>query len=247
MFSASNIQAVVFDAVGTLMYPSPGVSVAYRNFIQKHCGFEADPHAVAHAVSTAMTARSTEDHLTTSEQQEYDFWRQVVRNVCECSEHTVSEEQISTCFDDLFAHFAEPDSWKLFPEVQETLGFLRGLQLPVAIASNFDRRLHQVCDGLPDLSPCRVRVVSSEIGFRKPSAEFYQAVCQQLNLPAENILMVGDDLTNDIVGATSCGMPSAWINRRREDSNCLPPTSIEIHHLTDIVGLFQEPRPAEAG
>ncbi|MEP3480039.1 MAG: HAD-IA family hydrolase [Fuerstiella sp.] len=239
MSFVSNIQAVVFDAVGTLIYPSPGVSVAYRSYILQHCGFEANPDSVAHAVSTAMTSRSTEDHLTTSEEQEYDFWLQVVRKVCEFSEHPVSEQQISECFNDLFQHFARPENWKLFPEVSETVSFLRGLKLPIALASNFDKRLHSVCDGLEPLSGCPVRVVSSEIGFRKPSSDFYQAVCQQLQLPAEQILMVGDDLTNDIIGATSCGLKAAWVNRRREDSMCLPPNAVEIHHLTDLLALFQ--------
>lgn len=239
MTFVSNIQAVVFDAVGTLIYPSPGVSVAYRSYILQHCGFEANPDAVAHAVSAAMTSRSTEDYLTTSEEQEYEFWLRVVRKVCECSEQPVSERQISECFDDLFQHFAKPKNWKKFPEVTETLGFFRELGLPIAVASNFDGRLHAVCDGMDQLKDCEVRVVSSEIGFRKPSADFYQAVCQQLQLPAEQILMVGDDLTNDIIGATSCGLRAAWINRRREDSMCLPPNAVEIHHLTDLVALFK--------
>lgn len=239
MICVSEIQAVVFDAVGTLIYPSPGVSVAYQNFILQHCGFEANPAAVAHSVSAAMTCRSTENHLTTSEQQEYDFWLQVVRNVCDCSEQPVSDRQISDCFADLFQHFAKPDSWKMFPEVDETLAFFRDVPLPLAVASNFDSRLHSVCDGLEGLNRCPVRVVSSEIGFRKPSADFYQAVCAKLQLPAENILMVGDDLTNDIIGATSYGLKAAWINRRREDSMCLPPNAIEIHHLTDLVAWFK--------
>lgn len=239
MICVSEIQAVVFDAVGTLIYPSPGVSMAYQSFILRHCGFEANPAAVAHSVSTAMTSRSTEDHLTTSEEQEYEFWLQVVRNVCECSEQPVSDQQISECFEDLFQHFARPESWKMFPEVAETLAFFHDRQLPVAVASNFDKRLHSVCDGMDGLRDCAVRVVSSEIGFRKPSSDFYQSVCDQLGLPPEQILMVGDDLTNDIIGATSCGLKAAWVNRRREDSMCLPPNAMEIHHLTDLVAWFK--------
>ena len=239
MTFVSNIQAVVFDAVGTLIYPSPGVSVAYRSYILQHCGFEADPDSVAHAVSAAMTSRSTEDHLTTSEHQEYEFWLQVLRTVCEFSEQPVSEQQIAECFDNLYQHFSKPDSWRLFPEVTETMEFIRSLNLPIALASNFDKRLHPVCDGLPPLQDCPVRVVSSEIGFRKPSADFYQAVCQHLQLPAEQILMVGDDLTNDIIGATSCGLRAAWINRRQEDTMGLPANAVQIHHLTDLMALFE--------
>ena len=44
------------------------------------------------------------------------------------------------------------------------------------MASNFDSRLHAVCEGHHVLHRISRRVVSSEIGHRKPGPQFFQAL-----------------------------------------------------------------------
>jgi catechol 2,3-dioxygenase-like lactoylglutathione lyase family enzyme len=46
----------------------------------------------------------------------------------------------------------------------------------LAAASNFDGRFDAICDGLPELRPIEVRTLSSQVGCRKPSVRFYQAL-----------------------------------------------------------------------
>ena len=59
--------------------------------------------------------------------------------------------------------------------------------------------------------------MSSELGYRKPSENFYRAIIADLNVTPERVLMVGDSLDNDVEGALAVGMNAALISR--EHSN----------------------------
>lgn len=105
-------------------------------------------------------------------------------------------------------------SWRVFNDVSPTIERLLSNGLQIAVASNFDARLHRLCDADPTLSRIQTRLVSSEIGYRKPAAEFYRTVINQCGVPAESILMVGDDWEADVVAARQAGLSACWLNRR---------------------------------
>jgi putative hydrolase of the HAD superfamily len=60
--------------------------------------------------------------------------------------------------------------------------------------------------------------ISSGVGFRKPSPQFFHAVQTQLGLPPGAILMVGDDYENDLVAARACGWQAVLVNRSGKPS-----------------------------
>jgi HAD superfamily hydrolase (TIGR01458 family) len=45
----------------------------------------------------------------------------------------------------------------------------------------------------------------------KPSASFFELALQELNLPAEEVIMVGDDIDADVAGAQSAGLRGALV------------------------------------
>ncbi len=228
------VSAVVFDAVGTLIYPEPSVADAYRCAIQRHCGVDVEPDRVSAVIRDSLIARSTGEDLSTNEQAEHEFWAHLIRELCPDS------DGFQACFDDLFAHFARPESWKCFSDVAELVSDLKRAGLKVAIASNFDLRLHSVCDGLPKIADIDCRVISSVAGWRKPAAEFFQAATRQLGVSAGQTLMVGDDLTNDVQGATAAGMRAAWICRSSAGSQdvALPKSVLQLSTLQQLPQLF---------
>jgi putative hydrolase of the HAD superfamily len=75
----------------------------------------------------------------------------------------------------------------------------------VGLASNFDGRLHSVLSGYPSLARLAPIVISSEVGWRKPSSEFFAAMCQAVELAPPEVLYVGDDIVNDYQGALAAG------------------------------------------
>jgi len=228
------IRAVVFDAVGTLMYPQPSVAEAYRCAMLRHCGVSVSPDRVSAVIRESLNARSTGHDLSTSEPAEHEFWAQLIRDFCPDS------KGFQACFDDLFAHFARPDSWGCFSDVDTLFSDLRRTGLKVAIASNFDLRLNSVCDGLAAISDADCRVISSVVGWRKPAAEFFAAATKELGISAEQTLMVGDDLLNDVRGATAAGLRAAWIRRGSSSSEDveIPENVLQLSTLQRLPELF---------
>ncbi len=55
--------------------------------------------------------------------------------------------------------------------------------------------------------------ISDEIGYQKPQKEFFQYVLNDIkNISKEECLMIGDSLTNDILGANNIGIDAVWFN-----------------------------------
>jgi len=205
------IRWVVFDAVGTLIFARPGVAVAYHEIGQRH-GSQLSQQEVSARFRSAFRNSETRDlsgdgSEITSEAIEEERWRSIVSEVLP---DVISPE---ACFEDLFRHFGEPSSWTCFDDVSPAITNLAARGLQLAMASNFDARLHSVCDGLPELASISHRVVSSEVGFRKPARSFYDAMLSQIGASPDEVLMVGDDLANDVRGAEAAGIRAVLIDR----------------------------------
>ena len=59
-------------------------------------------------------------------------------------------------------------------------------------------------------------VTAKQIGAPKPDPRLFQQAQALLNLPAAEILHVGDDLNSDVLGALNVGMQAAWVQRTPE-------------------------------
>ena len=206
---------IVLDAVGTLIEPTPDVATAYHNVGAKY-GSQLSRDEVQQRFRRAFKAAHRSDGLpeaaafSTSESEEERFWRAIVSAVFE------DVTDIEACFRDLFEHFAQPTSWVCFEDVATTLRLLAARGFQLAIASNFDRRLHLLCDGLAALSGIECRVVSSEVGYRKPASGFFEAVLRLTQARPEDVLMVGDDEANDVIGARQFGLRALHLRRDAE-------------------------------
>lgn len=208
-----SIRWVVFDAVGTLIYPTPDVATAYHRVGSVH-GSRLSRDQVRDRFRTAFRQTETSDRsgaagMTTCEADEVARWKQVVADVFD----DLSADAADECFRELFDHFARPSAWACFDDVAPTIAALRDRGLRIVIASNFDRRLHPVCDGLPPLDEIAVRVVSSEVGFNKPSPGFYEAALRLIDTSADEVIVVGDDAVNDVQGAEQAGIRGVLIDR----------------------------------
>jgi putative hydrolase of the HAD superfamily len=89
------------------------------------------------------------------------------------------------------------------------------------LASNYDRRLRSVAAGLPELRPLGHLVISSEVGWRKPAREFFDAVARAAGVPAGQVLFVGDDPVNDGEGARAAGLQALLIDPRGPCQGCI--------------------------
>ncbi len=54
--------------------------------------------------------------------------------------------------------------------------------------------------------------ISESIGYEKPAKEAFEYITKSINIPPENILMIGDSYTNDIESAINNGFNALHIN-----------------------------------
>ena len=100
---------------------------------------------------------------------------------------------------------------RLFHEVPEILGRL-AQRFRLGLLSNtqsFDLEF----PGLSSL-PFHSRLFSFEMGVLKPEAGLFVRMAQQLELPLSELLMVGDNFQDDVLGAEAVGMQALLIRRR---------------------------------
>jgi putative hydrolase of the HAD superfamily len=204
----SGIRAIVLDAVGTIIHPEPPAPVIYAQVGQRW-GSRHDAASIKAGFLQAFEHEELTDRRhgwRTSEAREIERWRHIIAKVLD----DVSDPE--ACFQTLFDHFSRPEAWYCHPATGDVLSRLARSGFVLGTASNYDSRLHGVIAGKPELSPIQHVIISSEVGWRKPAAEFFAAVCRTVGFPADQILFVGDALINDVQGAQSAGLRAVWFN-----------------------------------
>ena len=230
-------RAVVFDAVGTLLQLDPPAGEVYARFARRF-GSRLDAGEIRQRFGLSFAAQERLDEARghrTDERREWERWQQIV---CEVIDDIADTQP---CFHALYDHFALPSSWQCDAETGAVIAALQGRGFVVGMASNFDHRLRPIVAGLPQLAGLDRLWISSEIGWKKPARAFFEEVGRSLGISSQEILFVGDDRTNDYLGACGAGM-SALLFDPGERSNL--PTDRRITRLGELAPLDT---PAQRG
>jgi len=213
------IQAIVYDAVGTLMHVDPSVGAVYAE-VGRRYGSRLEPAEIRRRFGAAFAEQDRldrADRWRTSEERERQRWQAIVAHVLD----DVTDP--AACFETLYDTFANPDVWAFDADWRNVSGALRSRGVRQAVASNFDHRLHALIAAMPG-SECIERViVSSEVGWRKPAPEFFAHVIQAMELPPGDMLFVGDDRANDYKPALAAGMQALLLDSRNRLRELLQP------------------------
>ncbi len=245
----SQVRAVLFDAVGTLITPEPAVAAVYHAAGQRY-GSSLSREDIARRFSAAFRGAREPQNLppvdarfdtyrvpkrdpawTTNEPREREAWRFIVANV-----FPDVEQAQNALFHDLWEHFAIAENWRTYDEVADVWDELRGCGFRVGVASNFDKRLANICRALSPLSRCRDVFWSAQLGARKPDERFFRAIGEHFGLPPSQLLLVGDDFENDYWGARSAGWHALLLKR---DGKTVPAQLPRTH----VIGSLREVRP----
>ena len=203
------IRTVVFDVVGTLIEPAPCVARVYQ-IAGRRQGVELAEPEIARRFSQAWARQEAADAaadpaFATSRQREHDRWRLIVEEVFERADETAA------IFVDLWDHFGRPEAWRSVPAGCRLLEAAREAGLEVAVASNFDERLKPLADLVEPLVGIDHVFASSELGWRKPAAAFFQTVETRLGRQPDELLLIGDDPRLDLSAARAAGWRAAAV------------------------------------
>ena len=203
------IRTVVFDVVGTLIEPAPSVSRVYQ-IAGRRQGVELAEPEIARRFSQAWARQEAADAaadpaFATSWQREHDRWRLIVEEVFEQADETAA------IFADLWDHFGRPEAWRPVPAGCRLLEAAHDAGLEVAVASNFDERLKPLAGLVEPLVGIDHVFASSELGWRKPAAAFFQTVESRLDRQPDELLLIGDDPRLDLSAARAAGWRAAAV------------------------------------
>lgn len=209
----SKIKAVFFDAAGTLMKPARRVGESYAAIAAKY-GKSATPAELFERFRICFEGAPPLAFPGAApaevEPLERQWWKRLVAQVFEPWGEFAGFDEY---FDELFAYFAQPDAWQLYPEATETLAALKDRGLLLAVISNFDSRLVQILDGLNVGASFAEIFVSSAVGYAKPQPQIFNIALTRFGLTPAQALHIGDSETNDLQGANNAGVRALLVDR----------------------------------
>jgi HAD superfamily phosphatase (TIGR01668 family) len=211
------VRGVIFDLWGTLIHrawashvPPPEMErefgAALSTFARAELGCR-HPEALAEAVLKALRA-STEVSGDELERTTLEMIKEAFR-----LEGLPTDDAILKRAD---AAFVRPDleNSRLYPAAHDALSALKGLGFRLALVSNSP--CHQLVVDIaarvgisPYFDPL---VTSAGFGQRKPHPAIFMNVAEQWRVPPEEIIVVGDTVATDVLGAVRAGMRSVLVN-----------------------------------
>ncbi len=216
------IQALVFDAYGTLFDVHSVISACNQNFPGQ-----------GPALSQAWRAKQLEYTWLRSLMGRYeDFWH-VTESALSFACKTLNLQCPPATSAQLMEAYLHLDS---YPEVKQALNSLSEYSL--AILSNGSPRMLQAAVESAGLQGIFSRVISvDEVKIYKPSPRVYRLASQKLRVAKAAIGFVSSNFW-DIAGAKAFGLRTYWVNRSRavaEELGIVPDATVSS--LAELVDM----------
>ena len=92
----------------------------------------------------------------------------------------------------------------------------------------------------PELVPYfKEIIISGNIGKGKPDSAMFLHALDRVSLRKEEVLMVGDNLLTDILGASNLGIKTVWVNHHNQKTVDIVP-DFEVKELSEILTVLEK-------
>lgn len=232
----TRIEAVFFDAAGTLIAVNGSVGGIYARLVQAHgktvavADLEAGFGRAFAAAPPMAFPGAVADEIPALEKQ---WWRNLVFQVFS---PLGPFPAFDAYFEELYDFFAQPRAWRLYPDTRPALEALHARGIRLGVISNFDSRLFGLLDGLEIARFFDPTVISTRAGAAKPEPAIFSHALAHHGLAPEHAVHVGDSYEMDVLGAQAAGLQPVLIDRRTES-----PTSgayLSVNTLTEVPALL---------
>ncbi len=210
------IKGLIFDLGNTLMY----MDHVWEEVIAKggrdlaaflvDQGLEVDPTQFGEDFIVLRRSLRTK---AIEEQVEYTADHTLMSLLTQFGYQDVSQELIDEAINTFFSF--EETRWRAYPEAEATLRELSGRGYRLALISNatYDPLIQRLVDKGGFRKWLDVALSSAGVGVRKPHPEIFQKVLDHWAFDPPQVVMIGDTLQFDILGAQNTGLKgilAAW-------------------------------------
>jgi putative hydrolase of the HAD superfamily len=203
--------AVFLDALGTLVRlesPTPRLQASLRARV----GLEVDEDLASAAMRAEMRY-----YAANCIRAKDDASLAALR--LECADVLADTLRVGIVGAELLPCLTDAIAFRLYDDVAPALAALQTAGLRLAVVSNWDISLVPVLERLGVADRFEAVVHSAGVGASKPDPKLFEAALEQLGLPADAVLHVGDDAVNDIQGAARAGIRAILVDRRGRHRN----------------------------
>ena len=208
---------------------------------------KAETAALFGAYSLIFGTTPSDDLLPVYKKINSGLWKEFEKGTV-----TIQELKIRR-FSDLFDYFKLNADSEAFSEIYlKELGeggyLLDGaLDVLESCAGRF--RIGAITNGIGNVQRARIKkadigqyfetvIISNDVGIAKPDPGIFTIALEGMNLSKKNdVLMIGDSLSSDILGGINAGIDTCWINRHEEEPGDIKPvfTISKITRLLEIL------------
>ncbi len=227
----SVVRAVAFDAYGTLFdFTEPDFIGAMAEICGQQ-GLQADASDVWKRFLRASLAMRSEHHRDPVYTRYHDAWRLQFERVF--GQLRLAGDARAAA-DHLRERLADAPA---FEEAAPVLEALRS-RYEVALLSNADDGFLTACLRRNKLE-FDVIVTSESAGAIKPNRQIFDKLAEALQMPAGNVLYVGDNPIPDVLGPLRAGMLAAWVNRGGyRKPRGIPEAHVRVRSLAELLPLL---------
>lgn len=243
-----NIKAIIFDINGTLIdiQTDEGNEEVYRGISHflTYQGIEAHRWEMRDEYYQLMDEQRKASLEAFPEFDAVELWREYLRRRPEASK-ALHPEKLKWMPQFLAEMYRGISRYRLqlYPEVKNVLDELSQRYKLAALSDA------QSAWALPEMRAVGIEgyfqpiLVSGNLGYRKPDSRIFQAALDGLDVQAENVLFVGNDMYRDIYGANQAGMKTVFFssNQGRKKASGAEPDYIiyQFAELRQAIAFFE--------
>ncbi len=209
MSTTPRLRALCLDAGGTLLHEAPSRWELYAAAAREH-GLDSSPGQVRQAMIAAhdQLPRELGAHFRYSHGWFEAFIEQVF-----VQRLGLAPARLPQLERELFARFADPRTFRLFPGALELVRSARALGLKVGVVSNWSEALPGILAGLGLAEELDFAVVSALERCEKPERAIFELALARSDVNPREAAHVGDCPERDVRGAGALGMLTALVER----------------------------------
>ena len=237
---SSNIRGIIFDYGGTI--DSRGVHwswIIWDGYRQAQVPITLEQFREAYVFAERELAKVR--HILPS-----DNFLQLLRKKMAIELQYVAQQNWTDASQQQLDEWSESIAQYCYRQAQQCIAEAKPVlealaqQYPLMLVSNFYGNIDEVLRDLGIRHFFKGIIESAVVGIRKPNPTLFRLGVDALELPADQVLVVGDSLKKDILPAHSLGCATAWMQGPgwTDDENShlsVPATTRTITALTQLL------------